>query len=83
MKTAIITGIYGQDGTLLAEYLNEKNYKVVGLVSKERATKSKLDFAEIIVIQCQELFNFSPKLIYSSDEKKNTAPLIYKIDKRY
>jgi len=42
---------------------------------------SLLDFAEIIVTQCKELFNFSPKLIYSTDEEKNTAPLIYKIDK--
>jgi|APSaa5957512535_1039671.scaffolds.fasta_scaffold51764_2 GDPmannose 4,6-dehydratase len=71
MKTAIITGIYGQDGTLLAEYLNEKNYKVVGLVSKERATKSKLDFAEIIetnifdIIKMKEIFNrYKPSECY-------------------
>jgi NAD(P)-dependent dehydrogenase (short-subunit alcohol dehydrogenase family) len=38
-------------------------------------------FNVIIVTQCKELFNFSPKLIYSTDEVKNTAPLIYKIDK--
>lgn len=30
MKTAIITGITGQDGAYLAELLLEKNYKVVG-----------------------------------------------------
>ena len=85
MKTAIITGIYGQDGTLLAEYLNEKKYKVVGLVSKERATKSKIDFAEIIeinlsdIVKMKEIFNrYKPTECYhlaaahhSSEDKYN------------
>ena len=31
MKTALITGITGQDGSYLCEYLLEQNYKVVGL----------------------------------------------------
>jgi GDPmannose 4,6-dehydratase len=31
MKTALVTGITGQDGSYLAELLLEKNYKVVGL----------------------------------------------------
>ncbi|MCK9216998.1 MAG: GDP-mannose 4,6-dehydratase [Bacteroidales bacterium] len=31
MKTAVITGITGQDGAYLAEYLLRKGYKVVGL----------------------------------------------------
>jgi GDPmannose 4,6-dehydratase len=35
MKTAFITGITGQDGSFLAEFLLGKNYKVVGLVSKK------------------------------------------------
>jgi GDPmannose 4,6-dehydratase len=30
-KTAIITGITGQDGSYLAEYLLGKEYKVIGL----------------------------------------------------
>ena len=30
-KTAIITGITGQDGSYLAQYLLQKSYKVVGL----------------------------------------------------
>ena len=34
-KTALITGITGQDGSYLAEFLLGKNYKVVGLVSKK------------------------------------------------
>jgi len=31
MKTALVTGITGQDGSYLAELLLEKNYKVIGL----------------------------------------------------
>lgn len=31
-KCAIITGIFGQDGSLLADYLLSKNYTVIGLV---------------------------------------------------
>jgi len=34
MKTALITGISGQDGSYLAELLLEKNYKVHGLVRR-------------------------------------------------
>lgn len=32
MKTALITGITGQDGSYLAEFLIEKNYRVLGAV---------------------------------------------------
>lgn len=34
MKTAIITGITGQDGSYLAEFLLEKDYRVIGLVRR-------------------------------------------------
>lgn len=34
-KTAIITGITGQDGAYLSQLLLEKNYKVVGLVRRD------------------------------------------------
>ena len=36
MKTALITGITGQDGSYLAEFLLEKGYKVHGI--KRRAS---------------------------------------------
>ncbi len=35
MKSAFITGITGQDGSYLAEFLLNKGYKVVGLVSQK------------------------------------------------
>lgn len=40
MKSALITGITGQDGSYLAELLLEKGYKVFGIVRR----KSKLDY---------------------------------------
>ena len=35
MKKALITGISGQDGSYLAEYLLELGYRVYGLVRRE------------------------------------------------
>ncbi|MFN2145442.1 MAG: GDP-mannose 4,6-dehydratase, partial [Anaerolineales bacterium] len=34
MPTAIITGVTGQDGSYLAEFLLEKGYRVVGMVRR-------------------------------------------------
>ena len=34
MKTALITGITGQDGSYLAEFLLEKGYDVHGIVRR-------------------------------------------------
>ena len=44
IKTAFITGISGQDGSLLAKFLLSNNYKVYGLVRKN---SSKLNLKEI------------------------------------
>ena len=43
MKTALITGVTGQDGSYLAELLIEKGYKVYGLVRR----KSSLDYGNL------------------------------------
>ena len=45
-KTAFITGITGQDGSYLAEFLLTKNYKVVGLV-RRTARQSMENIAQI------------------------------------
>src|SRR5512141_1781576 len=37
-KTALITGITGQDGSYLAEFLLEKGYRVVGIVRRSSTT---------------------------------------------
>lgn len=41
-KKALITGISGQDGSLLAEFLLSKNYKVYGLL-RENSSKDNLE----------------------------------------
>ena len=46
MKTALITGITGQDGSYLAEFLLEKGYQVVGMV--RRSSMEKFDRIEAI-----------------------------------
>lgn len=43
MKSALITGITGQDGSYLAELLLGKNYKVYGIMRR----KSKVDYGNI------------------------------------
>jgi GDPmannose 4,6-dehydratase len=47
MKTALITGITGQDGSYLAEFLLQKGYRVAGLVRRS----STLNFERIAHIQ--------------------------------
>jgi len=41
MKTAIVTGITGQDGSFLAELLLKNNYKVIGLVRRSAMEDKK------------------------------------------
>jgi len=48
-KTALITGITGQDGSYLAEFLLDKGYQVVGMVRRT----STLNFGRIEHIQEQ------------------------------
>jgi len=43
-KRALIFGIYGQDGSYLAHFLNTKNYKVFGT---SRKIKKSLNFAKL------------------------------------
>jgi len=47
MKTALITGVTGQDGSYLAEFLLEKGYNVVGMVRRS----STVNFQRIEHIQ--------------------------------
>ena len=54
MKKALITGITGQDGSFLAEFLLEKGYEVFGLVRR----KSKLDFNNAEHLQGRVTFIF-------------------------
>jgi GDPmannose 4,6-dehydratase len=42
MKTALVTGVTGQDGSYLTELLLEKNYSVIGLVRRSAMEDKKL-----------------------------------------
>jgi GDPmannose 4,6-dehydratase len=51
MKTALITGITGQDGSYLAEFLLEKGYKVHGI--KRRSSSYNTERVDHIYSQCR------------------------------
>jgi len=54
-KIAIITGIYGQDGSLLAEQLLAQGHRIVGLVHKVRPEFLGIENAEIIEADIADL----------------------------
>lgn len=54
MKKALITGVTGQDGSYLAEFLVEKGYEVYGMVRR----KSKVDFGNLEGRPIKEKINF-------------------------
>ena len=78
-KTAIITGISGQDGSYLAALLTSKGYRVVGLVRSQGSTDLKgLEYLgikkDIIIEECdlldisqiiKLLFQYKPVEIYN------------------
>ena len=41
MKKVLITGINGQDGSYLAEFLLEKNYKVFGTLKRNTVSENQ------------------------------------------
>ena len=62
MKKVIITGITGQDGSFLADFLLSKGYEVYGLVRR----KSKLDFGNANHLIGKVKFVFGDVTDYSS-----------------
>jgi GDPmannose 4,6-dehydratase len=81
MKTAIITGVTGQDGAYLAQLLVNENYKVIGLTrSYNNFNNSGLKYLNIdhkIIIEECDLLDFSSiikiLLKYKPDEFYNLA----------
>jgi len=52
-KTAFITGINGQDGSYLAEFLVSKNYNVIGMVRRQYVAENqsvRIANLEIIIL---------------------------------
>lgn len=79
MKSALITGITGQDGSYLAEYLLGMSYRVVGVTRKLNSTGNSLPSG---LLDCVELVEWNPldqadveKLLstYQPDEIYNFA----------
>lgn len=54
MKSALITGITGQDGAYLAKFLLDKGYKVYGVLAR-RATATTWRLAELNILEKIEL----------------------------
>ena len=57
-KTALITGVTGQDGSLLADFLLKKKYKVVGI--KRRSSTFNTSRINHLYKDIQESKNFIP-----------------------
>src|SRR5260221_5638498 len=65
MKIAVISGVAGQDGAFLADFLLTREYKIIGLIPKDRATdlfrldylkiKTKIDLKRIDLLQVTEI----------------------------
>ena len=49
MRTALITGITGQDGQYLAEVLHGEGYKIYGLMERSEKPESRIDQLSIPV----------------------------------
>lgn len=81
MKTALITGISGQDGSYLAKLLLEKNYQVTGTVRSYRCVNSKnlryLKIENEIIIEELDLLDLANLIQivnkYKPDEIYNLA----------
>jgi len=52
MKTALITGIAGQDGSYLAEYLLSKGYKVYGLLRRNSVPENQDSRINKLDVEC-------------------------------
>ena len=71
MKTAIITGITGQDGAYLSKLLLEKNYIVIGLLRNENSVNlDKLNY-----------LNITDKITFKNCDLTNLSEIINIINK--
>ena len=83
MPTALVTGITGQDGHYLAEFLNGKGYDVYGLVKGQQNPKAdrlakELPFVEQVPGDLQDLPSLIAALEYTQpDEVYNLAAISF------
>jgi len=88
MKTALITGINGQDGSYLSELLLDRGYRVIGLArspvgSNEESSSATTGGAEIICGDLRDeqqlrviLERYAPKEIYNLAARASSSQLI-------
>ncbi len=55
-KTALITGVSGQDGSYLAEYLLNLDYEVYGLIRRHSISENQQSRLEKIINKIKVLF---------------------------
>ncbi len=83
MRTALITGITGQDGQYLSEVLNDEGYKVYGLIKGQRNPKaeminSEFPFVELVEGDLQDLSSLIGALEYTQpDEVYNLGAISF------
>jgi GDPmannose 4,6-dehydratase len=83
MRRALITGITGQDGRFLAEFLHEKHYDVFGLVHGQRnpnlpSAMEELQFVNFVEGDLQDLSSLIAAVEYSEpDEVYNLGAISF------
>jgi GDPmannose 4,6-dehydratase len=83
MPTALITGITGQDGQFLAEFLHAKGYQVFGLIKGQNNPKgdlvqAELPFVELVSGDLQDLPSLVTALEYTQpNEVYNLAGISF------
>jgi GDPmannose 4,6-dehydratase len=69
MKTAIIFGVFGQDGIILSDYLLKKNYRIIGVSNNSIKREKNISKIEIVDISDENsakevLLKYLPDEIY-------------------
>ncbi|MDE3053628.1 MAG: GDP-mannose 4,6-dehydratase, partial [Gemmatimonadota bacterium] len=79
MPTALISGITGQDGSYLAEFLLDKGYRVIGIVRRSSTTPYEriahlIDRVELVSADLLDQTSLTDAVgLYQPDEVYNLA----------
>lgn len=74
MKTALITGINGQDGSYLSEFLIEKGYRVHGIIKRNSIAESQFSRIDHIRSELDLVYGDVTDLASLSHVVKNVQP---------
>ena len=78
MKTALITGISGQDGRLLTNFLLKKQYEVVGMISSLKKDFNYLEFPELSQVKF-EVVDYNDLIQITKTIEKHKPDEIYNL----